>query len=140
MLPTDDRDHLDVLCAKQLGHFDGDAAAPATRDHQGGIGRSQIEVPQNSISQPGAVLDEHCLSLAIAADHRMVERHGQFDQRIESGKGAITRPHFLDQNAAVSGAEHVDHAARQNRLSEPVGRLLDLGELSFDLRQQLGTA
>ena len=49
----------------------------------------------------------------------------QLDDRVEAGERAVARPHFLDHDAAVAGAEQVHHSPGENRLGKPVGCLVD---------------
>ncbi len=87
--------------------------------------RRQIEVPQDALGQPGNVFQKHRLPLAVRSHHQIVKAERKFDDGIESGKRAVARPHFLHDNAAVAGAEYMDHAPGQNRFGKPVRRLID---------------
>ena len=48
------------------------------------------------------------------------------------------RPHFLDEDAAVSGAEEMHEATVANRLGKPIGGLVDGGELATHGVEQAG--
>src|SRR5439155_1136350 len=94
-----------------------------------GVRRLQVEVAKDALRETGDVFQEHRLALAVRAHDGSVEREGQLDDGIEAGKGAVAGPHLLDHDAAVPGAEDVDHAAGEDRLREPVGRAAYLGLL-----------
>jgi hypothetical protein len=68
-----------------------------------------------------------------------VERERQFDDRVEPWKRSVSRPHFLDENPAVPGAEHVDHAPAQDCFREPIGGLRDGVVLRLDDANQFTT-
>ena len=71
------------------------------------------EISQDAFGQPAHVFQEHRLPLAVGADDEIVKRQRQFDDRIEARERAVARPHFLDHDAAVPGAEDVHHRDRR---------------------------
>jgi hypothetical protein len=92
----------------------------------------EVEVAQDAVREAADVFEEHGLTLAVRADDEVVEGQRELDDGIEARKGAVTRPHFLDEDAAVAGAEDVDHLSGEDRLGEHVGGLLDERELVAD--------
>ena len=121
-----------------FGHFDRDDVAAAGGDDQGGIFRRQIEVSQDARGEAGNVFEEHGLALAVGADDRVVKREREFDDGVEAGEGAVTRPHFFDQDSAVAGAEEVNHSAGEDGLAEPVGGLFNGRALGADAVEDCG--
>ena len=132
MFPADDGDDFDSTLAELFGDFNRHDIAAARRSHQRRVLRQQIEVPQNPLGQSADVLQKHRLPLAVRPDDEVVEAERQLDNGVEAGKGPVTRPHFLDQDAAVSRTEQMHHSPRQNCLRKPVGGLLNRGLLLFD--------
>ena len=126
---ADDRDHAHAAPLKLLRHLDRHDVAAAGGDHERGILRREVEVPQDARSKAAHVLEEHRLPLPIRADDEIVEAERQLDDRIEPRERAVARPHLLDHDAAVAGAEDVHHASGEDRLGEPVGGRADLREL-----------
>ena len=126
---ADDGGDLDAALLKLLGHLDGDNIAAAAGDDEGAVAGLEIKVAQDATGEAADVFEKHGLPLAIRADDEIVEGQRELDDGIEARKGAVTRPHFLDEDAAVAGAEDVDHLSGENGLREEVGGLLDEREL-----------
>ena len=118
-----DGDDAHAAGLELLGHFDGDEIAAAGGDDQGGVLRGEVEVAENAFGEAADVFEEHGLALAVGADDEVVEAQREFNDRIETGKRSVARPHFLDQNPAVPGAEEVNHPSGKNCFSEPTSGL-----------------
>src|SRR5262249_10841890 len=69
------------------------------------------------------------LPLAVGADDEVVEGQREFDDGIKPWEGTIARPHFLDEDSAVAGAEDVDHSPSEDRLCKPIRDLRDRWQL-----------
>ena len=133
MSAADDRHDLHAAMLKPLRHLDRHDIAAARRNHERGVLGRQVEVPQDPLGQAAHVFQEHRLPLAVRADDEVVKAQREFDDRIETGERAVARPHLLDHDAAMAGAEDVDHAARENAFREPVRRLRDRIALALHL-------
>src|SRR4051794_20299156 len=140
MLAADQADDSHFSFFEFFGHFDGHDIAAARRNNKGGVLVGKIEVPQDPFCEPGDVLEEHCLALAVRADHEVMKTEGEFDDRIESGERSVTGPHLLNEDAAVSRAEQMDHAAGENGFAKPFGGLLNLELLERHDVEQFPTA
>ena len=92
--------------------------------------RRQIEVSQNPFGQPGDIFEEHRLALTVRAHHQIVKAERKLNDRIETGKRAVARPHLLDHYPAVTGAEKMHHPPGEDGLRKPFG-------CSFDRRRLL---
>lgn len=129
---ADDGGDFDAALLKLLGHFDGNDVAAAAGDDEGAVAGHEVEVPQNPIRQASHIFEKHGLTLAVRADDEIVEGQRELDDGIEAWKRAVTRPHFLHENATVAGAKDMHHLSGQNRLGEHVRSLLDERKLVSD--------
>ena len=133
---ADDGGDLHAAPLKLLGHLDGDDIAAAAGDDEGAVAGFKVKVSQDAGGEATDVFEEHGLTLAIGPDDEVVKGEGELDDRIEAGEGAVTRPHFLDKDAAVAGAEDVDHLPVEDGLRKQIGGLLDEGKLLADAVEQ----
>ena len=99
-----------------LGHFDGHEVAARRGSHQSGVLGRKVVVAQDAGGQSMDVLQEHGLALAIGSHHEVVEAQRKFDDGVEPRKRAVAGPHFLHEDAAVSGAKTMHHPASQDGL------------------------
>ena len=97
---------------------------PAEKTMSTSIGPNE-KFERMTSARPGRALDEHCLALAVGADHLRVERHRQLDHRVEAGVRAVAREHLLDRDPRVAGPEEMDEAVRCDRIGAPLARGLD---------------
>jgi len=72
--------------------------APLATSTGTAVVRCEGEVVEDHLSEARHPLDEHGLPLAVRPHDLGVERHRQFDQRIEPGIRAIAREHLLDRD------------------------------------------
>ena len=86
---------------------------------------SECEVAENAFRQAGDVFQEHCLALAVGANHRVMKGQGKLNDGIKPGKRSVARPHFLDHDAGMAGAENMNHSPGKNGFAEPLRGLLD---------------
>jgi len=126
MLSADQCDHADFALAKLFGHFNRDDVATAGGNNECAILVGEVEITEDPLGQARNILEKHGLSLSVGAHHEVMKTEGEFDDRVETWKGAVTRPHFLHEDAAVAGAEKVDHPSGKNGFAEPGGGLLYL--------------
>ena len=129
---ADDGGDLHPALLELLGHFDRHDVATAAGDDECAVAGLEIEVPQDAVRQTADVFEEHGLPLTIRSDDEVVKRQRELNDGIEAGEGAVARPHFLHQNAAVAGAKDVHHLSGEDRLCEHVGGLLDERKLIAD--------
>lgn len=122
---ADDGGDLHPALLKLLGHLDGNDVAATAGDDEGAVAGLEVEVAQDAIGKAADVFEEHGLTLAIRAHDEVVEGQREFDDGIEARKRTVTRPHLLDEDAAVAGTEDVDHLTGEDGLCEQVGGLLD---------------
>ena len=129
---ADERHDADAALLELLGHLDRHDVAAARGHDERGVARVEGVVAQNAFGEAADVFEKHRLPLAIRADDQVVEREREFDDRVEAGKRAVARPHLLDHDARVAGAEEVDHASGADGAGEPVGGGGDGGRLGGD--------
>ena len=71
--------------------LDGHRRQPVGAEDHHDVGRPELEVREDYLSEALHTLDEHRLTLAVGADDLGVVRHRELDHRVEPGIGAVAR-------------------------------------------------
>src|SRR5262245_46074395 len=132
-----DGDHGETTSPGADCHLDRHCAEPGRAEHHHRVGRVQVEVAQDGLTETLHALDEHRLALPVGAHDLRVERHRQLDDRMEARKGPVAREHLLDGDPGVPGAERVDEPAAADGVGAQAGRPLQLGILAGDVFEEI---
>src|SRR5687767_13071042 len=105
MTLTDNHDHFYAALFKALGHLDGHQIATAGGCHERAVFGGDFKVSQDAFGETRDIFEEHRLPLPIRPNDSIMKRERELNDRIETGKRAVARPHLLNQDPAVPGTE-----------------------------------
>src|SRR5262245_3361084 len=116
MLYRDHRDDRHIESFGFEGNIHNDFVDAAVGKKQKTIGWAEHKVAKNDLTKTFHVLEEHCLSLSVRADHEVMKGEGELDDGMETWKTSMPREHLLDENPRVPCAKQVDQSISRDGL------------------------